>query len=71
MGELIALTNARRGAAPRTPRELAKLLSRAHAMLDAQPQRYTDRRHVDRSQVMPFEQFQRSPARTSIFGYSL
>lgn len=71
MGELIALAGARSTSQSRSSRELAKLLSNAHAYLDSRPTRYVDRRHVDRKGVLAFEVFQRTPLRTSMFGHQL
>ncbi len=70
MGAVVNLAGAR-ASQSRTNRELAKLLSSAHAYLDSRPTRYVDRRHVDRSSVLAFEAFQRTPDRTSMFGHRL
>ncbi len=55
----------------RTSRELRQLLHNAHARLDGRPDRYPRQRDLDRSVVLTHPQFQRSPLRTSIFGWQL
>lgn len=67
--KVVQLDDARRPTV--TTRELVRILAHARAFMDQRPHRYVDRHHLDRSTVLTFEQFRRSPDRTSMFGHRL
>lgn len=52
-------------------RALLHVVAAAHAAMDARPKQYMLRHEIDRSDILPWEKFARTPPRTSIYGHPL